>query len=253
MQETKETVKTAKNTDKSVIKTMFEAGAHYGYSKSSRHPSVLKYIFGFKNKSAIIDLEQTSEALEKAKKIVAEKGATGGQILFVGNKPEARKIIKTMAEKLEMPYVAERWMGGTFTNFKQIRRRVERLQEIMKDEASGDLMRKYKKKERVKIAKEKQDLERYFTGIMAMEKLPVLMFAIDSKAEKIALDEARMVGVPVVAICSSDCDIRNIDHPIIANDSSVTSIKFFTEEIAKAFAEGKKAGLAKKETEAETK
>lgn len=251
MEETKTAVKTAKKADNAVIKTMFEAGAHYGYSKSSRHPSVLKYIFGFKNKSAIIDLEKTALALEKAKNAVIEQASEGTQMIFVGNKPEARKIIKSYAEKAGMPYVAERWMGGTFTNFKQIRRRVERLQEIRADEESGELMRKYKKKERMKIAKEKQDLERYFDGIVDMEKIPALMFAIDAKSEKIAIDEARALGVTTVALCSSDCDIRNIDYPIVANDSSIASIKFFTEEITKAFLEGKKLAAQKAATKAE--
>src|SRR5690606_38667551 len=120
------------------------------------------------------------------------------------------------------------------------RKRVERLKEIRQAEQSGELARKFKKKERVKIAKEKKDLERYFEGILDMDKIPSLVFLVDSDYEKIALDESRMLSVPIIALCSSDCDIRNVDYPVIANDSSVKRIKLFTEQIAKAFIDGKK-------------
>ena len=222
-----------------IIQKMFELGAHLGFSRRRRHPSVSKYIYGYKNNAAIIDLEHTTEALKRAEKFVAKLGQDRATLLFVGNKPEAQLFIKKVAVDLELPYVAERWIGGTLTNFKEIRKRVNKLQWI-KDAEKSDELAKYKKKERLLFAKEKKDLERYFGGITSMDKLPKALFVLDSGMEDIAVAEARLLNIPIVALVNSDCNITNIDYPIVANDTASNSIDFFIKRIADAY----KTGLA---------
>jgi len=238
------------------IREMFEAGAHLGYSKSRRHPSVRDFIFGYKNKSAILDLEKSSKSLEVAKEFVKELGKAKKQILIVGNKNEAHKAVMKYADIIDMPYVAERWIGGTLTNASEIKKRLQRLAEIKADEESGTLEKKYKKKERGMIGKEKKDLERYFGGITEMAKLPSALVLIDSRTEDTALREAKKMKIPVVSLSNSDCDIRNIDYPVVANDSSVKSIEYFLSQIAESYKEGKKEAPAvpdKEATDAEPK
>jgi small subunit ribosomal protein S2 len=226
-----------KVTNEELVRELFKVGAHFGFSRVRRHPSVDKYIFGYKNKTAIIDLEQTIESLEQAKEFVRQLGREGKQILFVGNKNEARAPIKKVAEAIAMPYVAERWIGGTLTNTNQIKTRLKRLADIKADEESGELL-KYTKKERGLIAKEKKDLERYFGGIVSLSKMPAAMFIVDTLAEESALAEAKQLNIPVISLSNSDCDIRHIAYPIVANDGNIGSITFFAEEIAKAYKEG---------------
>ena len=221
-----------------LVEEMFKAGAHYGYSKTRRHPSVSPYIYSTKNKGDIIDLEKTSALLGKAVEFVKSLGATDKVILFVGTKPEARAVIKSVAESLNMPYVAERWIGGTLSNFGEIKKRITELENYRKDNAEGGLD-KYTKKERVVMAKKMEKLARYYSGLVGLKKTPDAMFIIDGKAEHIALTEAVKGGVSVVSLSNSDSNIKSIDYPIIANDSGIPSIKFFTKAIANAF----KAGL----------
>ncbi|MFW5853179.1 MAG: 30S ribosomal protein S2 [Patescibacteria group bacterium] len=220
-----------------LIKEMFQAGAHFGYKRSRRHPSTEKSIFSYRNDNAIINLEKTLKDLTMAEEFLRELGQSGKKLLLVGNKPEARFIIKKVAAALEMPYVAERWMGGTFTNFEEIRKRIKRLTEIRDQEASGEI-NKYKKKERQMIAKEKKDLERYFDGIVEMKKLPGAMLVIDSKFEETAIKEAKITKVPVVSLSGVDCDVAGIEYPIIANDSAKTSIEFFVNRLTAAYVAG---------------
>lgn len=232
------------------IKELFRLGAHFGFSRSRRHPSVNSFIFGFKNKTAIIDLEKALESLEKAKELVGRLGAEGKQILFVGNKNEARAIIQKYASVINMPYVAERWIGGTFTNFKQIRTRVEKLKDYQEKEKTGDLAM-YTKKERGLMALEKEKMEKIFSGIENMEKLPAAMIVVDVKEEAIAVQEARKAKIPVVSLSSSDCDIRGIDYPIIANDYARTSIEFFISELVEAYRAGKTSAQSAPKEKAE--
>ena len=230
-----------KDTNKeALIKEMFKAGAHFGYSRRSRHPSVLSYLFGFKNRTAVIDLEKTAEALEKAKAFVATLGSEGKTILFIGNKNEARSGVEKAADKIGMPFVAERWIGGTFTNFKQVRSRIERMIELKGQRDRGELTAKYTKKERGRIGKEIEDLERYFLSIEKMDKLPAAIFVVDAKDEAGAVAEARQLSIPVIALCNSDVDVRGINYPIVANDASMGSISFFAGQLASAYEEGKK-------------
>ena len=213
---------------------MFKAGAHFGFSKTRRHPSVSPYIFGVKNKVEIFDLEKTSELLEKAKAFAATLGKEGKTILFVGGKSEARNATKIGALSVNMPYVDGRWIGGTLTNFVQIRKRVEKLERLTSEREKGELA-KYTKKERLLIDREIANLERFFSGVVSMKELPKAIFIIDPKKEKTALKEAQEIGIPVIAIAGSDCNIKSIQYPIVGNDSSQTSIQFLTQEITKAY------------------
>lgn len=223
-----------------MIDNMFKAGAHFGFSKTRRHPTISPYIFGVKNKVEIFDLEKTSELLNKATAFVASLAKEGKTILFVGGKSEARNSIKNSALSINMPYVDGRWIGGTLTNFPQIRKRVEKLERLNSEKEKGELA-KYTKKERLLIDREIANLERFFSGIVSMKDLPKAIFIVDPKREKTAVKEARDMGIPVISLLGSDCNIKEIDHPIVGNDSSQMSIQFFTQAISKAYSEAKKA------------
>jgi small subunit ribosomal protein S2 len=222
-----------------VIERMFQAGAHFGFTKSRRHPSAKPLIFGAKNKVEIFDLEKTQEYLERAKAFVKSIAAQNGVVLFVGGKNEARSIVERVAQSVGLPYVAGRWIGGTFTNFPQIRKRVDRLEMLTTQREKGELG-KYTKKERLLIDREIVNLQRFFGGISAMKEKPKAVFVIDSKHEEIAVTEAHKVGVPVIGLCGTDCNLKDVEYPIPGNDSSLTSITFFLNEIAAAYKEGVK-------------
>lgn len=221
-----------------VLDAMFQAGAHFGYTKSRRNASVANYIFGSKNKTDIIDLEKTAELLEKAKAFVTEIAKTGKQILFVGGKSEAKNFIKDGAMSIDMPYVSGRWIGGTLTNTVEIKKRVAKFEDLEKQKEKGELS-KYTKRERMLIDKEIANLEEMFLGIVGMKELPKALFVIDPKKENIAIAEAKKMNIPVIALSNTDCDIKAIDYPIVGNDSSTSSISFFVSEIVKAYKAGK--------------
>lgn len=220
------------------IDEMFKAGAHFGYSKTRRHASVASYIFGVKNKVEIINLEKTEEALAKAVEFVTTLAKEGKQVLFVGGKNEARGALRFAAETIGMPFVDGRWIGGTLTNFPEIKKRLAKLEDLTKQKEKGELT-KYTKKERLMIDREIANLDRFFSGILSLKELPKALFVIDSKKEEIAVTEARKMKIPVIALCGTDCDISLINYPIVANDASVSSVTFFANEIAKAYKKGK--------------
>ncbi len=220
------------------IDEMWKKGAHFGYSKTRRHPSTAPYIFSTKNKNDIINLEKTLESLDKALEFTKDLAPMSKVILFVGSKPEAKEIIKNAASALDMPYVAERWIGGTLTNFTEIKKRIARLEDLRAKKEAGEL-EVYTKKERLLLDRETDKLNLYFGGLTSLKKAPDAIFLIDPKKEKIAYTEAKKAGVPVIALSNSDCDIKGIDYPIVANDASVTSINFFVQAITDAYKEGK--------------
>ncbi|OGI94554.1 30S ribosomal protein S2 [Candidatus Nomurabacteria bacterium RIFCSPLOWO2_01_FULL_40_18] len=230
-------IKEIRENSDTVVENMFRVGAHYGYSKTRRHPSLSKYIFATKNKGDIIDLEKTSVLLDGASEFVKSLGVAGKVVLFVGTKPEAKEVIKKTGESLNMPYVSERWIGGTLSNFIEIKKRITELENYRKDSAEGGLD-KYTKKERVVMAKKMEKLERYYSGLIGLKKTPDALFVIDARAEHIASTEARKTGVPVISLVNSDSNIQEIEYPIVGNDSSIPSIKFFTEAIANAYKSG---------------
>ena len=221
------------------IDAMFSAGAHFGLGRSRRHPSVTQYIFGTKNRTDIFDLEKTHATLESAKTLVKALAKDGKTILFVGGKKEASAIVKSVAQTINMPYVEGRWIGGTLTNFGNIRKRIERFEKLTSDREKGELA-KYTKRERLLIDREIAKLDKMFSGIVSLKKMPELVFVIDPRKEQNAIAEANHSHIPVMGVASSDCDIKSIKYPIVGNDTAKASIQFFMNEIAAAYQAGKK-------------
>ena len=230
--------KTVEN--KGLITEMFAAGAHFGYSRSRRHPSAKAFIFGTKNGIEIMDLEKTSVELENAKAFVKTLAKGGKQILFVGTKSESKKVVEDGATAIDMPFVVERWVGGVLTNFPEIKKRVALLEDLRSKKEKGELAM-YTKKERSLIDKDIERLERNFAGIVSMKDVPAAMFVVDPRKESIAIKEAQYLGIPIVALASSDCNMKEIDFAIPGNDSSVSSVSFFVSQIVQAFKDGRES------------
>lgn len=225
------------STQNTQTEEMFKVGAHYGYSKSRRHPSVSNYIFTTKNGVDIIDIEKTNNLLDKALETVSKFASTGKTILFVGTKPEARQQIIETALALNMPYVSERWVGGILTNFPEIKKRVIKLLDLRNQKEKGDLD-KYTKKEKILINKEMDDMTKNFQGLTGITKIPDVVFVIDPKKEHIAVTEAIKMNLPVISLLNTDCNLKQIKYPIVANDASVSSISFFLSKIKSAYTTG---------------
>ncbi len=222
---------------------MFKAGVHYGYSKSRRHPSTSAYVFATKNGVDIINIEKTNDLLDKALEAVSKFAASGKTILFVGTKPEARQQILETALALNMPYVSDRWVGGALTNFSEIKKRISRLLSLRDQKEKGELD-KYTKKEQLLINKEMEDMTKNFQGLSGITKTPDAVFIVDTKKEHIAATEAKKMNLPIIALVNTDCNLKQIDYPIVANDASISSITFFLSKIKEAYDNGS-AGLVK--------
>jgi len=222
------------------IEEMFKSGAHFGYSRSRRHPSAAKYVLGTKNKGDVIDLSKTAALLGEAEEYLKTLAKTGRTVLLVGTKPEAKKLVQEMADRLSMPSVVERWVGGAITNFPEIKKRIALLAEL-KDKREKGEMDKYTKKERLLIDEKIKKMEKLFSGLSSMTKMPDAMFVVDSKKEHIAVAEAKQGGVTVISLSNTDCDLKGIKYPIIANDASISSIKFFTASLSAAYQDGAKS------------
>ena len=218
-------------TNETLVTAMYEAGAHVGYSKTRRHPSTQEFIFESRQKKDIIDLEQTDIQLGNALASLVELKAKGLQVLFVGTKPEAKGIVRSQAELIDMPFVTERWLGGTLTNRRELKGRVERLIDLSDKAEKGELVAATKK-EKLMLEREIERLERKFGGLKNMKKLPAALFVIDPKKEYIAVDEARQMNIPVIALANTDCDVSIINYPIVANDTNLSSITYFVKKIA---------------------
>ncbi len=226
------------STDKDTTTQMFEVGAHYGFSRARRHPSMRDYVYGTKNGTDIIDLSKTSLKFEEAKDYIKTFAQGDKKILFVGVKAESRKIMKDAAESIGMPYVVDRWVGGALTNFSEIKKRIARIKEIRTMQETGDI-KKYTKKEQLMIQREADKLAYYFGGIEDMGKTPDLVVVVDPRHEHIAVTEAQRIHIPIIALASTDCDIRGINFPIPANDGSITSVKYFIEGLINAYKEAR--------------
>lgn len=235
-----EKMKESPKTTKSVVDALFSVGAHFGFVKSRRHPSAKPYIFGSKNNIEIFDLEKTSKELEKALTFVEEKGKDGAMVLWVGGKSEAREAIVKAGKELEMPYVHGRWIGGTLSNFSEIKKRIARLEDLTLQREKGEL-NKYTKKERLLFDREIDKLTIYFGGLARLKSLPKLLVVVDPKKEYIAVAEARKMHIPVVAIAGSDSNLYELDYAIPANDSSRQSIAMIIKEIVTAYKKGREA------------
>ncbi|MDZ4206024.1 MAG: 30S ribosomal protein S2, partial [Patescibacteria group bacterium] len=221
---------TKKNTRNGAVDALFSVGAHFAFVKSRRHPSVKPFIFGSKNNLEIFNLEKTEKELEKALAFVGEKGKEGVMALWVGGKSEAREAIKKAGLELDMPYVAGRWIGGTLSNFSEIKKRIARLEELVEQREKGELG-KYTKKEHLLFDREIDRLFIYFGGLSQLKSLPKFLVVIDPKKEYTAVAEARKMRIPVVALAGSDSNLYELDYAIPGNDSSRQSIAFILQEL----------------------
>ena len=220
------------------IKQLLEAGAHFGHQTSRWHPRMKSYIFTKRNGIHILDLEQTAAMLDKACDFIRQVVAEGNHILFVGTKKQAQEAIELEAKRCDMYYVNQRWLGGVLTNFATIQARIDHLVRLEDQQTRGDFSR-LPKKEALKLEEKISRLNRQMGGIKEMTSLPAVLFIIDPTKEKIALAEAKRMGIPVVAITDTNCNPDNIDHPIPANDDAVRAIKLLCSKIADAVIEGK--------------
>jgi len=228
-------------SDKNLVNRLFEAGSHFGFKKARRHPTAAPYLYTTKEGSDVIDLAKTSESLIAAKAALVEAGKLGKTVLFVGTKDEASKIMKAAAEKAEAPYVTNRWIGGMMTNFSEMKKRMNRLEELTNEKTTGELDRKYTKKERVVIGREAAKLEFNFFGVSKLTKLPDMLLVVDPRHDHIAVTEAAEKSIPVMALTSTDGDTSTIKYPVVANDALQTSIALVVSELTDAYMEGKAA------------
>lgn len=223
------------------LKHLFDVGAHFAQVKSRRHPSMKPFLIGTKGRQEIIDLTKTVEQLEIAKGVMETLAKEGKTILFVGGKVEIAALVKRAAQDIGAPYVAARWLGGTISNWSEIKKRVDRLAELLEKGEAGTLAKQHTKLELVKIEREKKRLIGRLDGITELTKRPDALLVVDSKHEKHAVKEANEAGIPIIAIMSSDCDLREADYPIVANDTSRETIRFILTELVGAFKKGQVA------------
>ncbi len=220
------------------MKQLLEAGVHFGHQTRRWNPKMAEYIFTERNGIYIIDLQKTVKKLEEAYMFVRDIAAEGGEILFVGTKKQAQLSVKEEAERCEMPYVDARWLGGMLTNFRTIRRRIDRLNQLreMRDNGTFDML---PKKEVIKLNGEIEKLEKFLGGIQNMKKAPAAMFVVDPRKEKIAVSEAHKLNIPVVAIVDTNCDPDDIDYVIPGNDDAIRAVKLLSATMANAVIEGR--------------
>jgi len=219
------------------MKQLLEAGVHFGHQTRRWNPKMKPYIFTERNGIYIIDLQKTVKMMEDAYAFVKDVVADGGTILFVGTKKQAQNTVREEAERCGMFYVNVRWLGGMLTNFQTIRKRVGRLQEIEQMETDGSF-NVLPKKEVLQLMKEKQKLEKFLGGVRDMEKLPDAVFVVDPRKERIAVQEARKLNIPIISIVDTNCDPDEIDYVIPGNDDAIRAIKLICGTIADAVIEG---------------
>lgn len=225
-------------TSSGALKRLFDTGAHFAQVKSRRHPSMKPYLVGTKGRQEIIDLGKTTEQLDAAKTIMAALAKEGKIILFVGGKIEIASLVRKAAQGIGQPYVATRWLGGTISNWSEIKRRVDRLAELTEKSATGALAKQHTKLELVKIEREKKRLLERLDGITTLTKRPDALLVVDTKHEKHAVKEARDAGIPILAIMSSDCAFSDAAYPIVANDTSRETVELILSELTTAFMKG---------------
>jgi small subunit ribosomal protein S2 len=226
------------------MRQMLEAGVHFGHQTRYWNPKMGAFIFGHRNKIHIINLEKTVPLFQDAMNFMSTLAANGGRILFVGTKRAARDAIREEALRCGMPFVNHRWLGGMLTNFKTIRQSIKRLKELEAMFESGTIER-FSKKEALDLSRERDKLEQSLGGIKNMEGLPDALFVIDVGHEKIAVNEARTLGIPVIAVIDSNCSPENIDYIIPGNDDAIRAITLYVQGAANAILEGKASSSVK--------
>jgi small subunit ribosomal protein S2 len=220
------------------MKQLLEAGVHFGHQTRRWNPKMATYIFTARNGIYIIDLQKTVKKVEEAYNFVKELAANGDSILFVGTKKQAQEAVREEAERCGMFYVNQRWLGGMLTNFETIRKRIDRLHDLEKMEADGTF-EVLPKKEVAQLVHEKEKLQRFLGGIKDMKHLPAAVFIIDPRKERIAVAEARKLGIPIVAIVDTNCDPDEVDYVIPGNDDAIRAVRLLTGKMAEAVLEGK--------------
>jgi len=220
------------------MKQLLEAGVHFGHQTRRWNPKMAPYIFTERNGIYIIDLQKTVKKVEEAYSFVRELAADNKTLLFVGTKKQAQEAVRDEAQRCEMFYVNERWLGGMLTNFPTIQRRISRLRELESMEEKG-MFEVLPKKEVIALRHEQARLQKFLGGIKNMNKLPGALFIIDPRKERIAVAEARKLGIPIVAIVDTNCDPDEIDYIIPGNDDAIRAVKLLTGKIADAVLEGK--------------
>ncbi len=220
------------------MRELLEAGVHFGHQTRRWNPKMAPYIFTKRNGIHIIDLSKTIPLFKIAWEFVRDEVAKGADILFVGTKKQAQAIIEEQAQRCGAFYINERWLGGLLTNFQTVRKSIEKLKKLERMEAEGafDIL---PKKEVVRLKKKKEKLEKYLKGIKDMEKIPDIIYVVDTVREELAVKEAKKLGIPVVAIADTNCDPDLIDYPIPGNDDAIKAINLITTKIADAVLEGK--------------
>ncbi len=220
------------------MKQLLEAGVHFGHQTRRWNPKMAEYIFAERNGIYIIDLQKTVKKVEEAYDFVRDIAANGGEVLFVGTKKQAQDSIKEEAERVGMYYVNARWLGGMLTNFGTIKKRIERLKQLYKMEEEGTF-ELLPKKEVTNLKNEEEKLEKYLGGIKEMKDIPACMFIVDPKKEKIAVQEAHKLNIPIVAIVDTNCDPEEVYFPIPGNDDAIRAVKLIASTISNAILEGR--------------
>lgn len=220
------------------IEEMAKAGVHFGHRISRMHPKMRPYIYGIKNNIHFIDLEKSAfklrEALEFIKNLVKE----GKTLLLIGTKNPAKSLIKEIGEELSLPYVSERWLGGTFTNFEEMKKRINYFKEL-KEKSQKEEFEKYTKKEKLKMGEKLEKLEMKFGGLRNLEKLPEAIFVCDMKKDKLACKEAKRMGIKIVGIADTNVDPNMADYPIPGNDDALSSLKYILDKVKEAILQGR--------------
>ncbi len=232
------------------MKQLLEAGVHFGHQTRRWNPKMARYIFTERNGIYIIDLQKTVKKLEEAYMFVRDVAANGDNVLFAGTKKQAGESTKEEAERAGAHYVNARWLGGMMTNFKTIRRRIQRLEQLRKMQEDGTFDR-LPKKEVGKLELEIEKLEKYLGGIKTMDKLPGALFIVDPRKERIAVAEAKKLGIPIVAIVDTNCDPDEIDYVIPGNDDAIRAVKLIAGTMADAIIEGRQGAQSAEDAEEE--
>lgn len=230
------------------MKQLLEAGVHFGHQTRRWNPKMAQYIFTERNGIYIIDLQQTIKLIDDAYDFMRKVGESGAPVLFVGTKKQAQNAIKDEALRCGMYFVNERWLGGMLTNNKTISKRIDRLAEIRAMQEDGTI-NKYAKKEALKMMAEADKLEKYLGGIKDMKGMPGAIFVVDPKKEKIAIKEAKILGIPVVGIVDTNCDPDDVDYVIPANDDAIRAVKLIASCMADAIVEAKQGESFQEEVE----
>jgi small subunit ribosomal protein S2 len=234
------------------LEQLLEAGVHFGHQTRRWNPKMRRFIFAERNGIHIIDLQKTLRQLELAEKLVRDVVARGDNILFVCTKRQLKGIVQAEAERCGAMYVTERWLGGMLTNFQTVKKQVRRLKDLETGSEEGGAFQDYTKKEQLMMSRERDKLGKYLSGIKNMNRLPGLMFVIDSKKEKIAVTEANKLGIPIVAIVDTNADPDLITVPIAGNDDAIRSVELLTRAIADTVEEARREAPKREEAEEES-